>query len=156
MNLAYRLLDGKLGKIMPNNSKTVHFGDGDPNDPNTRIKLSINIGEFKSRIRRDGYDLKLASNLCLVALYQLWEDEYRDKIAKEVGLIKNSLTLDIFGDIRIIRRSIIHNGSKRFGDFEKIKILNFIKDRETIFMSSFEFGCIIEKIKEGLMAINEI
>lgn len=150
MNLAYMLLESKMQELMPDNSKTIHFSDEDPDDPKTKLTLSVNIGEFKDRIKKNGHDTKLVSNLCLVAIYQLWVDEYRAKISEEMGLKKNDLLIDIFGDLRIIRQAVIHNNSNRFNDFKKIKKLEFMKQRDIVFASNSEFGTIVSLVKEEL------
>ena len=49
------------------------------------------------------------ANMCLVSLYQYWEDEFRGKIEQVLGLGENVAKADIMGDINWLRQSIIHN-----------------------------------------------
>ena len=152
VGLAYLHINDRLGQIIPNSSddNTIHFGNGDPNDPSAKIHLSVNIREFKNNIKPGGRDSILITNLCIVSIYQLWEDHYREKIAKAKGLKKSELKSDIFGDLNRIRQAIIHHNNKKISEFSKIKILNYMKEREQVFFKREEFDELIVKIKGEL------
>jgi len=153
MNVAYGRYENEMKSILTDNSKNFSFGEGNPNDPSNKTFITENIGKYKERIKINGLDRKLMSNLCLVAIYQLWEDEYRKKIAEEKGIETNKLLIDILGDIRLIRIAIIHNNSKLISDFKRIKVLEFIKDREDIYLTITEFVFIVETLKDELHKI---
>lgn len=153
MNVAYSRYEQDMKNILNDDSKNFIFGEGNPNSLSNKTYISENIGKYKERIKINGLDRKLMSNLCLVAIYQLWEDEYRKRIAEEKGIETNELLIDVLGDIRIIRMSIIHNNSKPISDFKRIKILNFIKDRENIYLTISEFVFIIETLKDELFKV---
>ncbi len=153
MNMAYMLLETKINELMPDDSKHIFFGDGDPNDSNTNMHLKLNIGEFKNRVKKNGHDITVISNLCIVEIYQLWEDKYRSLIADKIGISKNELIIDVFGDIRILRRSIIHNDSKKLNEFNRLKILDFMKNRKNVYMNENEFSLLITTVKKELSNI---
>ena len=46
-------------------------------------------------------------------IYHIWEDKYRKIIARECGIQKDQVVHDTFGELRNIRRSIVHNKSVR-------------------------------------------
>lgn len=153
VNVAYGRYETEMKNILNNDSANFIFGEGDPNDPSNKTFISENIGKYKDRIKIDGLDRRLISNLCLVAIYQLWEDEYRKKIAKKKGIETNKLLIDILGDIRFVRMSIIHNNSKPIGEFKRMKILEFMKSREEIYLTISEFVFIVETLKDELYKI---
>ena len=67
----------------------------------------------------------LQLSMCIVMAYQYWEDYFRARIAAAYGIPKNELTIPVFGDLRFIRRSVIHyrclKRSKTKSDFVHLK-----------------------------------
>ena len=65
------------------------------------------------RNKMGGRNQRYIGNMCVVTIYQYWDDNYRVKLAKAMGLEhKNCIYADIFGDIGDLRNSIIHNGGE--------------------------------------------
>jgi hypothetical protein len=62
--------------------------------------------------RENGPNGDFIAKMCVVAAYQFWDDHYRAKIAAEIGTTKEKLKLPIFGDLRRLRRCIIHDRSR--------------------------------------------
>lgn len=69
---------------------------------------------------------KISGGLVLVMFYQLWEDKYRKLIADNLAVEKNDLKNDLFGELRYLRQSIVHNHFAGISDLKKLKILKFI------------------------------
>lgn len=65
--------------------------------------------EFESRNRPGGPNVTFFGNMCLVALYQYWEGSYRNPLAEALGVDRTQLHVQIMGEVRHIRRAIIHN-----------------------------------------------
>ena len=136
------------------NESTVSMGPNDPNDPNKIIQHETTVGVLKERTKKRGQDIRVITNLCLIAIYQLWEDEYRSRISLLLGnKDKSSLKSDLFGDLGIIRSAIIHNNSKKISKFSKLKILLYMKDRKKIYFTENEFDKLIELIKKEISKI---
>jgi hypothetical protein len=51
-------------------------------------------------------------------LYQYWDDKYRGSIEKAARLPKDSIKSNVWGDIRNLRRSIIHKRGIAIDDVE--------------------------------------
>ena len=62
------------------------YGIGDPNLPNSFTLHECTQGDFKKRNSENGKNIQTLSNLCIVQVYQFWEDYYRGEIATELGL----------------------------------------------------------------------
>jgi hypothetical protein len=61
----------------------------------------------------------------IVFIYTYWEDEVRPQIAKIRGVQKNEVRIDAFGDLRILRQSIVHRGGVlEATDHAKLKVLD--------------------------------
>lgn len=132
----------------------ISMGDGDPNDPGNIILHKTTVGSLKERTKKSGQDIKIISNLCIIAIYQYWEDQYREKIAKLKGFgNKSDLKSDLFGEIRYLRQAIIHHKGKKIKEFNKLKILNFVKDRNSVYFSKEEFDFLFRLVKDEIEKI---
>lgn len=91
---------------------------------------------------------KMLSYSFVVMTYQIWEDEYRKKIAERLGLDKkNDLKSDIFGDIRHYRTSIVHKNGKAVKECSKCKILKPFGYNEEIIISNEDIKLITSEIE---------
>jgi len=113
----------KISSIEDFDKTSFIYGRGKPGSKDSYSMHISKMGKIKERNKKSGENYKIIANLCLVLIYQYWEDYYREKIANNNGYEKNELELDIFNDIRIIRRSIIHNSSIAIKDVKKLKFL---------------------------------
>lgn len=89
----------------------------------------------------------------MVLIYQYWEEHYRELIAKEYGFSKNDLKIDIFGDLRNLRNSIIHHKGIEIDG--KYKILKWFKKDKEIKIDKEQFEEIILNIRNALVRIQE-
>ncbi|ASO04597.1 hypothetical protein [Arenibacter algicola] len=95
-------------------------------DDNFKYELSVSKQEFENDIQEDGQYFTKLSGVFLVSLYQLWEDKYRDEIARHRKIKKNGVMNDLFGEIRKIRQAIVHNNFGYTSELNKLKILDFV------------------------------
>lgn len=116
-----------------------YYGRGDPNKPDSVFVQVSTQAEQKARNEDGGANYKFNANMCLVSLYQYWEDEYRGKIEQALGLEKNSVQADIMGDIRWLRESIIHNKAITSKKIRKCKVLKWFKKGDEIFIDKNMF-----------------
>jgi hypothetical protein len=66
-------------------------------------------GEFKKRNSPEGRNYIRLAQVLVVFVYELWETEYRNRIAAAAQLPDaSSLKVPIFGDLRILRHAILH------------------------------------------------
>jgi len=129
------------------------YGKGNPNDPESTIIHTCTQGEIKSRNSRNGKNTIVIGNLCLCQIYNYWEDYYREKIALHLGVKKNELGSDIFGDLRYYRQSIIHKQGFAVSDIKKTKILNWYNHNDIIGIDEPKFEEIIYQVKEYLKSL---
>ena len=126
-----------------------YYGVGDPNKLDSYVLHECTQGQLKKRNEKDGDNYSIIANLCIVLIYQYWEDHYRGQIAKELELPrKNNLKSNIMGDLRLLRTSIVHHKAIAKGEVENCILLQWFKKGDTIYVNSKMFESIIFHIKE--------
>ena len=97
----------------------------------------------------------MIAHLCVTQIYQYWEDYYRGLFAQSLDVSKNDLALDIFGDLRLFRHSILHHRAIALPEIERCKILRWFKDGEEIILTEEQIQTIIYNVKTELNSITE-
>ena len=74
------------------------------------------VGEARVRNERDGSNFTTLANLCVIAFYDFWNDYLRREYCKAKGYhdgadeeLRKHASFDLWGDIRHLRNSIVHN-----------------------------------------------
>jgi hypothetical protein len=128
------------------------YSFGDPySEPIHRCTLL----EYKERNTPGGLNFKTLGNMCMVLIYQYWEDHYRKKIAEFARLEKNGIKLPIMGDLGIIRNSIIHHKGIAKDEVEKCEILKWFKAGDEISVNQEQFEELIRHIEKGLNELSQ-
>lgn len=123
------------------------YGEGDPNISMPEIFHISSQKEYKARNSRDGKNCQFIGNMCLITIFQYWEDYYRGELAKSYGFEKDDVKADLFGDIGLIRNSIIHCNSIASDKIIKCKILKWFKPGDRIFVDKNKLLEIIMNIQ---------
>lgn len=103
-------------------------------------------GNIKDRTKEDGKNYLLLGAQCVVAAYSYWEEYLRIEIGKAIGVLKESATncdetrqilnkhvvSDLWGDMRHLRNSIIHNNRVANSDMAECKILKWFRPGDPI------------------------
>lgn len=131
--------------------KNIYYGKGNPNNENSYPLHCCTQAEFKKRNEINGKNYKIIANLCLVQIYQLWESHYRKQIAKKMD--KKNLEVDIMGDLKYFRESIIHHQGIAIKNIKKCKILKWYKAGDTININKEKFEEIIRNIKSWAKSV---
>lgn len=95
-------------------------------DVQCEIDLKFSDKDVEEATDNGYYQTIMAGNI-IITIYNLWEDNYRNVIAKSLNLnSKNDLKDDFFGDLGKIRNSIVHNHFKRSSEIDKLKVLGYL------------------------------
>lgn len=113
-------------------------------------ELTLTKEEYEEGIKTNGIYTRHLSGIFLSSIFQLWEDHYRERIATELGVSKNELKSDLFGEIRLLRQALTHNHFKPTSDLKKLNILSFINITENIDLYTKEFHEIVSLIYKEL------
>lgn len=103
-------------------------------------------GEVKARNAPGGANFTTLGQLCIVSFYDFWNDYFRREytIAKgklkrdeldvplEQKLLREHASHDLWGDLRIIRQSIVHNRGIATSDVTRCKLIRWFKPGDPI------------------------
>lgn len=103
-------------------------------------------GQVKARNKENGENSLILGANCLVALYSYWEEYLRVEIGIAKGVFKTGdaknaerqkllnqhVANDIWGDLRHIRNSIIHNNGVAYSKITKCKIIKCFKPGDKV------------------------
>ncbi len=123
------------------------YGDGNPNVTSLELYHNSTQKEYKIRNSKEGRNTQFIGNMCLIMIYQYWEDNYRNKLAKLFSVKKDDVKSDLFGDIAIIRHSIIHNNSIASFKVKKCKLLKWFQPDDKIFINKENIIEILRNIR---------
>jgi hypothetical protein len=126
-----------------------------PHNPHSRPIHMCSQGEYKERNALGGRNQRIAGNMCLVLIYQYWEDHYRQKIADLAGIKdKDEIKLDIMGDLAYLRNSIIHNNGFASKN-KKCKILDWFEVGDEINIDLEMFDVLVYHVERGLSLLSK-
>lgn len=133
----------------------VMYGTEDPNNPKGPPLHATTQRQYSERNSPWGSNSRFIGIMALVAIYQYWEDKYRSDIAELFGKEKDDLKEPVMGDLRLIRRSIIHHRGKALRDVESCELLKWFKEDEEIYIDYDKFATMVGHIKEMLSRYRE-
>lgn len=131
------------------------IGKGDPNTPDARPLHITTQGEFKARNRKAGRNPRLIGNLCTVLIYQYWEDHFRALLATALGVASNTIQIDVMGDLRLIRNSIIHNGQVATHETARCKVIKWFQPGDPIQFTQDQFEELVRITAQSVIAFLE-
>lgn len=156
----FDLLKGYIARL-PNrgneNEISWYYGKGKHGSENEKLLHACSIRDIKIRNEKNGSNYIMIGHFFVVLLYEYWEDKYRKEIAMKLNKDKNDICSDIIGEIRILRRGIVHNKGIVDCDIErKIKVIGRFKQGEMIFLDKKIIENIYDKVNHYLDQLVEI
>jgi hypothetical protein len=104
----------------------------DPTHPDVIHHRIIRADEFITANSEAGFNEQQVCWSIIVFIYAYWDEEIRQQIAKIRGVEKDEVRVDAFGDLRILRRCIVHDGGVlKATDHAKLNVLNGICQANT-------------------------
>ena len=99
------------------------------------------------------YQFLLAS-ASIVSFYQIWEDKYRKKIAKNENIEK--IDSEIYYELNKLRQSILHNDHRPTNDFLKVaNNLSFVNENGVLKLTVDEVHKIYLELKKEINFLKE-
>ena len=119
-----RILRPSSSKVENGQSVVMWVSVEDPSSPDVLHHRIIRSNEFVSQNLEAGFNEQQLCRGILVFIFAFWDEEIRPQIAKIRGIRPNEIELDALGDLRILRKSIIHAGGYISAvDYEKLKVM---------------------------------
>lgn len=137
------------------NNTIVAYGTENPNLPGSYPLQQSTRKDVTERNKSNGTNIKLLGNMIVITIYQLWEDKYREILSNELGFLdKNNLKSDIFGDLRHLRNSIVHNNGIAIGEITKCKVFKWFQPSDEIVLNFDKVNTLILTIRTEINLIN--
>jgi hypothetical protein len=96
----------------------------DPSRPDVLHHRIIRADEFINVNSEAGFNEQQVCWAIVVFIFSKWDEDVRPRIARIRSIEPNSILLDEMGDLRILRRAIIHNGGHlTTSAYEKLKVM---------------------------------
>jgi len=109
--------------------------------------------EYKRRNSTGGENYRFIGNIALITIYEYWENSCRNKLASYHGVKQKHIRSQIFGDLRILRNSIIHHRGIALPEIEKCKEFNWYKTDDAIFINGDQMEDIVAAIKQSRLSL---
>jgi hypothetical protein len=139
----------KKGQLTPElfNPKIVYRGNvkGDP--------AELHVARVHDLIDRNapgGTNWIFLGQMCVVGIYQFWEDHYRKRLARALNTGPGALKADVFGELRHLRRSIIHNGGYAVPEVARLQMLRSFAPGELITLKPQDIHDLAEEVKAAV------
>jgi len=124
--------------------KSISQGQG--KDIPAKYAKICTINEIKVRNSYGGRNQWFFANMCVVWIYQCWEDHYRKQIAKSLGCSINEVISPVFGDVRKLRNAIIHNLGVATSELEKTEVITPFKQGIPLYLNENHLRALVENI----------
>jgi hypothetical protein len=97
----------------------------DPGRPDVIHQRTVRADDFVATNSEAGFNERQTCWAIIVFIYAYWDEEIRWQIAKIRGVVKDDVRVDVFGDLRLLRRAIVHDGGVlKASDHAKLKVLS--------------------------------
>jgi hypothetical protein len=108
---------------------------------------STHLHDLINRNVLGGNNWIFLGQMCVVAIYQFWEDHYRQHLARALNTGPETLRADVFGELRHLRRSIIHKGGYALPEVAKLQILRRFAPGELITLEPKDIHNLADEVK---------
>ena len=130
------------------------FARNDPVSPKSSYQYIKSFSELINSSKKGGRHTNTHRRSVIVLTYAIWEDEFRQKIAKECGkTCKNGIESEVFRDLNMYRRGVLHAGGKLAGN---PKIINFFKNGNKIILTDYHMYRLFSILVSELNRIGQI
>jgi hypothetical protein len=127
----------------------------DPSRPDAIHHRIIAATDFLKANRDGGFSHRQICWSIIVFMFAYWDEEIRPQIAKIREIEPNELKVDTLGDLRILRKSIVHNkGILTHTDYSKIKELgDLVQPEKRIALSHDDMQKLFARIKKAIAVL---
>ncbi len=106
-----------------------------------------------NRNKLDGRHMQFLARMCVVALYQYWEDEFRPRLAKALGQNLADLKHDTFGELRHLRRSVIHRNGRAVDECAEAQALPQFTPGSEVVLDQRSMDQIVSAVKQAALQL---
>ena len=146
-----KVLHSQRQKLSPKDGTVIVFASfEDPDHPDAIHHRIIAAKDFISANGEAGSNAQLHAASAVIFIFAKWDEVIRPRLAIAKGVSPNDITLDIMGDLRLIRHAILHNdGTLSVASHSKIKRLSDIIPPGKLNLSNAIMHVIFAQVKMG-------
>lgn len=144
----FRLLSNEIGDEL--NALDKQLSDFEIEELEYHLKAALSRN-WMHKVAPEGRNSRFVGNYCIVALYQFWDENIRQRIAQVFGVEIIEITHPIFGEVRHIRNAIIHNHGIATTDVENNRVFSWFKRGESINIDREKYVDISRTILEVML-----
>jgi hypothetical protein len=133
----------------------LHIGKRNANASEARFLHRCTQAQYKRRNGPGELNHTMIGNLCLVLIYQYWENHFRPRIAALQGVPIRDVKMEVMGDVRHLRESIIHHQGVGVPDVKKCVCLTWFCEGDPIQLTEDQFEEIVNLVKRGIVELAE-
>lgn len=124
----------------------------DPTRPDVIHQRIIRADEFITANAEAGFNEQQVCWSIIVFIFAYWDEKIRPQIATIRGVRTGEVKINAFGDLRVLRNSIVHNGGVlEAADYARLKVLNGICQADaTISLTHNQMHTIFVAIKSAI------
>lgn len=114
---------------------------------------SIGVEKYLESSRINGAFSNEIAKAFVCTIYSLWDETYRNLIARDAQVDQKKVYADLMGDLRHIRHCIIHSKSEITNEHEKIKVIKWDLRPGELLITESMFKDLIDEINNMPVAI---
>ncbi|MBO6540952.1 MAG: hypothetical protein JJ969_16315 [Rhizobiaceae bacterium] len=124
----------------------------DPRSPEAIHHRIVAADEFIAANSERGFNHRQLCWSVIVFIFAFWDEEIRPQIARVRGVEPNDIKVDALGDLRLLRKSIIHaKGVLSASDHAKLKkMADLVRPGERIALSHDEMQRLFAQTKQAI------
>jgi hypothetical protein len=110
---------------------------------------STTLDSLITRNMPSGDNWVFLGQMCIVQIYQLWEDHYRQRLAHALGVAKSEIQAEVFGELKGLRNSIIHHGGRAKPSIANLRILRSFPVGDMVALGPHDMRDLVAAVKRG-------
>jgi len=126
-----------------------------PSEPDIIHNEIQRAGDYIRNNSRGGFNEQQVCWSIIVFIFAAWDEEVRPQIARVRNVQPNDIKLDAFGDLRIFRKAIVHNGGViSAAEHAKLKLMHDLCPPDSkISLSPNQMHALFIHMKRAIAAI---
>ena len=139
-----------FGEISYLDKQPFIYGQGHPDEAQWPPLHVVTQEELKARNAPGGQNYIFAGNMSLVTIYQYWEKRFRPQLAAALGKSTDDLEVDVMGDVRRYRNSILHDDAVADANVGKNKVLKWFQPGDRVVITTNHLSELVWKLGSEL------
>ena len=130
MRMAREKFRGVFANANPD--KYLNLAEGNPADESTLAYQRWRIGDLDDNLSDEGIVATKLGCQWIVAVFAQWEHDFRPRLAAARSMETRDYIVPVFGDFRLIRNDILHNGGIASDSMDRLEVVDWFSAGDTV------------------------